>query len=351
MGALWLPGLPDWLSSAGLRVRTWPGWLTRSRSSGGYDDIFAIGIHHDAGHPSQTTDGRCRYEWEVAANRPIGALHLGADGEWVVGAAGATNTQGRGGPYQCSRGTIPLDSGNRYTISVEASNNGTGQPWSQAQREAYVEGCAAIIEGLARDGAFDARYGNQKRIQLDPLRDVIAHFEWTTRKIDPAGPPSPYARANDQYLRWDMGRFRSDVAAAMTIDPPTGGGPVTVTADNTVYFDEGIRVYDSRESEPVHHNPNTKKGKLQPGEIRKVAVAMATAVTLRITVVGAEGKGWLMATGSPRAGQIPDVNFRPETEPCYDTVPRACPDGHVYVHLPPQFRPVHFIIDVMAQGG
>lgn len=185
--------LPDVLRNAGLWVDTWPDWDLRSRSSGGYDAIMGIGVHHDASPPQQSLEDRCRYAWENSADRPIGAVWLHSDGHIMVGAAGATNTQGKGGPYRTSRGTIPVDEGNKYMISIEASNDGIGQRWPDVQLDAYVKMCAALCHA----------YG------LLPS-DVIAHFEWTNRKIDPAG-PSWYANGNQS---WDMDLFRADVSVA-----------------------------------------------------------------------------------------------------------------------------------------
>jgi hypothetical protein len=196
VGSTWLRDLPAAL--AGVPDVGWyDDWENRARSSGGYDALYAIGVHHTASSASPAND--MAYMWANAQDRPIGAIYLARDGAITVGAAGATNTQGKGGPYTCSRGTIPLDSGNRYMLSVEAANNGTGERWPDAQLDAYLNLCAALC----------AHY------HLDPARDVVAHFEWTTRKVDPAGPVR-YAPAASS---WNMGAFRDDVTTCTT--PPT----------------------------------------------------------------------------------------------------------------------------------
>jgi N-acetylmuramoyl-L-alanine amidase len=201
-GGIWLRDLPDVLRRAGLNVSTWPGWENRARSSGGYDSIMAIGIHHDAFRTGTPLEQRCRYAWEGSDTRPIGAMWLHTDGRVMVGAAGATNTQGNGGPLRVSRGTIPQNAGNRHMISIEASNNGVGEPWPTVMQDAYVAMCAALCDA----------YG------LDRSRDVIAHFEWTTRKIDPAG-PSRWATGTRS---WNMQAFRAEVVAhgGSTPQPP-----------------------------------------------------------------------------------------------------------------------------------
>lgn len=208
MGAVWLASLPKVLADAGLKVQTWPGWEFRSRSTGGYDKVLGIGVHHDAIKTGTSLASRCRAAWDSEWNstRPVGALWVHTDGTWMVGAAGATNTQGSGGPYEFSKGTVPKDAGNRYMLSIEASNNGIGEVWPEVQQDAYVRGCAAFCRWL----------------DLDPVRDVIAHFEWTPgRKVDPAG-ASRYATGR---LMWNMPKFRQDVASFSQPLPPNPPPP------------------------------------------------------------------------------------------------------------------------------
>ena len=51
-------------------------------------------------------------------------LYLDRGGTWWVLAAGATNTNGKGGPW----GPIPANSANSRVIGIEAGNNGIGEP-------------------------------------------------------------------------------------------------------------------------------------------------------------------------------------------------------------------------------
>ena len=39
MGSIWLRELDVWLQDAGLDCEGWPGWQTRSRSSGGFNGV------------------------------------------------------------------------------------------------------------------------------------------------------------------------------------------------------------------------------------------------------------------------------------------------------------------------
>lgn len=200
MGSIWLHSLPDVLRAAGLTVEVYPGWRLRSRSSGGYDSLLAVQVHHTASRTTPKND--MSWMWDNAPERPIGACHLARNGVWTVGAAGATNTSGKGGPLKTSKGTIPLDAANRHVLSVEAANDGVGEAWPKVQQDSYVTGV----------NAFCRAYG----IGYD-LGDVHGHFEWTDRKIDPAG-PSKYATGRDS---WNMDLFRSDVRNLSTPPTPT----------------------------------------------------------------------------------------------------------------------------------
>jgi N-acetyl-anhydromuramyl-L-alanine amidase AmpD len=192
LGSKYLTDLADVLRDAGLQVFEESGWETRARSSGGYDDgPIGITVHHTASNTSRTND--VNYMTYNADARPIANLLLDRDGAITVMAAGATNTAGKGGPYEVSAGTIPLDSANSRTIGFEAANEGTGEPWPEIQQTSYL---------IAVEALCDA-YG------LDAERDVFGHFEWSPgRKYDPAG-ESRWATDADL---WDMDAFRADVA-------------------------------------------------------------------------------------------------------------------------------------------
>ena len=93
-----------------------------------------------------------------STDAPVGNMLFDRDGiVWPV-AAGASNCAGKGGPARFSRGVIPLDQGNTHGWQIEAANNGVGEPWPQAQIDAY----------FAVSNALNARFGNQPG-------DVITH--------------------------------------------------------------------------------------------------------------------------------------------------------------------------------
>jgi len=204
MGGIWLHSLPDVLRNAGLEVELYPGWEMRARSSGGYDSLLGVQVHHTASDTSPAND--FAWMWENSPDEPIGAIHLARTGVLTIGAAGATNTSGKGGPMQCSRGTVPLDAGNRHLLSIEAANNGVGEAWPWVQQDAYVRACRALCP------AYGLTFGRG---------DLGSHEEWTSRKIDPAG-QSMWATGS---ATWNMDAFRADVAGEIVIPPeppPTG---------------------------------------------------------------------------------------------------------------------------------
>ena len=143
-------------------------------------------------------------------------MRLHRDGRLVVGAAGATNTMGKGGPLTCSGGTVPQDRGNQTLIAIEAANNGVGEPWPKVQLDAYI----ALV------GALCWWY------DLDPQRDIASHWEYCKpscpgRKIDPAGPTpsSPSIGGTGGAATWSTQGFRDCVDAWPPPDTPTPEPP------------------------------------------------------------------------------------------------------------------------------
>jgi len=186
MGDRWLTNLSDVLHDAGLFVVELDGWQYRSRSSGGYDTgrPDTVMVHHTASPPSASGENDAWYCAEGDEDAPLSNLCLDRDGVWWVLAAGATNTNGKGGPL----GGVPQDSMNTHAIGIEA-NGGYGYEWPAVQTDSYLRGVRVLQ-------------------QVYGCTNVFAHFEWAPdRKVDPAG-PSPWSPDNSS---WDMDRFRADV--------------------------------------------------------------------------------------------------------------------------------------------
>jgi hypothetical protein len=210
MSRIWLHDTPKFFQKFGINYKLYPGWELRSRRTGGYRKVMAIGTHHTASGGSGSN--QMSYMWKNAEFSPIGNIFIDTDGTVWLGAAGAANTQGPGGPVNTTRGTVPKDSGNLYFISIEGSNNGVGQVWTEKQMDSYVRTCAALCD------QFD----------LDPMKDIFSHWEWVLpdrpgRKIDPAGPtPSmPEIGGTSGRNRWNDEAFRIRVSKLLRSDKVT----------------------------------------------------------------------------------------------------------------------------------
>jgi hypothetical protein len=211
MGAISLERLPEFLMKWWVPFDLVPGWETRGRRSGGFDTVRGVIVHHSANPPRTTLAQTVRYATLTAPDRPIGngTLSRVKDGPKLVVWAGlAANTAGKGGPRLSSRGLIPLDSANSMTVNWEAENNGTTERWDDYMCDLYVRTCCATLEW-----ANTCTPG----VPLGP-GDVFAHYEWTSRKIDPAGP----SRFNGYRpnTRWDMDQFRGEVFMQLIKGPP-----------------------------------------------------------------------------------------------------------------------------------
>jgi hypothetical protein len=212
--------LADVLTAAGVVVAVDDvnaGWESRARSSGGFA-AAPLGVvwHHTASSATPYSD--LSYMCHGSADAPIGNVLLDRNGVvWPI-AAGAANTQGKGGPVTLSRGTVPVDAGNSQLFAIEAANSGTGEAWPAQQVDAY----------FATSNALNALFGNTPT-------DVITHAVndppvcWTDRKIDPAtsagvrGPwvPAPVSSSGT----WAIGDIRAECAhRAGNPPPPTPGG-------------------------------------------------------------------------------------------------------------------------------
>jgi hypothetical protein len=210
--ARWLVGMADILRAAGLSVTEQDGWQNRARSSGGYTGgrPWAIMWHHAASAPGASAESVAEYASYGSDVAPVCNLVLGRDGAVIVCAAGATNTNGTGGPFTTSQGVVAVDSMNTAAIGIEAVNTGVGEPWPQVQIDAYFTTTSALC----------AAYG------LDPLTDVCTHAEWAPgRKIDPAvasaveGPwrPSSINSAGT----WALGDIQAEASRRFhTVPPP-----------------------------------------------------------------------------------------------------------------------------------
>lgn len=207
--ARYLIEMADVLRAAGLSVVEVDGWETRARGSGGYQGSapWCVMWHHTASNASPENDVSYIINAEDA---PIANLYLARDGAVWVCAAGASNTNGKGGPFEVSRGVVPLDRMNEYAVSIEAANGGTGEPWSEVQIDAFFRTSLALTDWLG----------------LEP-DDALGHFDWTPgRKIDPAraeaveGPWKP--RSVNSAGTWNLDDIRAELLRRHSTEPEEG---------------------------------------------------------------------------------------------------------------------------------
>ena len=208
------------ISAAGVQVGVSEinaGWETRARGSGGFpSQPLGVMWHHTASATSIEND--LAWQCHNCPDAPVGNLTIDRDGvAWPV-AAGASNCSGKGGPWDFSRGTCPLDSGNTHLFNIECACDGVGGSYSVATIDAY----------FAVSNALNAYVGNHPT-------DVVGHHHYTpSRKIDPAmgraveGLWQP--REINSSGTWDLGDMQNECAARAgsaplpgPLPPPPGG--------------------------------------------------------------------------------------------------------------------------------
>lgn len=172
MSGRYLSDLANVLRAAGQIVVELDGWQGRARSSGGYSDggPWCVMVHHTASGGDGASDANyCTF---VDSARPLCNVVLGRDGTWYVCAAGATNTNGKGGPWTLANGrVVAADQMNLRAIGIEMSNNGVGMPYPRVQIDALFTGIIAFA-GAYLGGRVDL---------------LCQHVNWAPgRKIDPA---------------------------------------------------------------------------------------------------------------------------------------------------------------------
>ncbi len=218
MGSRYLTDLAAVLRAAGLDVTEQDGWQTRARSSGGFDGNrpWCIMWHHAASAPGASTESVANYASYGDTATPVCNLVLGRAGDVIVCAAGATNTNGSGGPIAMSRGTVPADQMNTHAIGIEAVNTGVGEPWPQAQIDAY----------FAINNALAAAYG------LDPA-DCCTHNVWAPgRKIDPATTDAVQGQwrpaSTTSSGTWSLDDIRNEAVRRAGTPTPPGGDDMQI---------------------------------------------------------------------------------------------------------------------------
>ena len=95
IGSIWLHTLPDALEDLG-NVTLFKGWENAFPLQRWLQRVDG---HRRPSHGVEHVDANdTNYMWNNAPTKPVGAIYLARDGEVVIGAAGATNCAGKGGP-------------------------------------------------------------------------------------------------------------------------------------------------------------------------------------------------------------------------------------------------------------
>lgn len=208
--------LPEVLRAEGLTCEIYPGAFNRGH--GDFGEIWGVMCHHTGSNPPSNNPG-------YIANHPqlglASQLHLSRSGVYTLCGVGIAWHAGNG-----SYPGIPTNQANRYTIGIEAENNGT-EGWSHAQYSAYVKGVAAILRRLGHDSSR-----------------VIGHKEWagaSQGKWDPGG--------------IDMNRFRADVQRQID---SKGGDDLTPEQDKMLREIHAC-LFNQIASQSIYRNPGEQK--------------------------------------------------------------------------------------------
>lgn len=180
------------LRAAGLDVWESPGWETRQTRDG--FDPQGVVCHHTA-TSSAWADGHVYYllrDGRRDLAGPLAQIGIERDGTVVLVAAGRCNHNGYG------------EWGND-SVGIEAYNDGVGEPWPEAQLDAYRRTCAVICRhfGWSSDRVKAHR-------ETDP-----------SRKVDPAG--------------IDMTRFRTAVTALTLTAHQENNDDMSATAEAQIH--------------------------------------------------------------------------------------------------------------------
>lgn len=186
---LWLV---DAAKRAGLEVAECAGW--RERGSDSFNPNGIVCHHTGGANTGDMPSLRVLLEGRSDLSGPLCNYGLSRSGKVYVVAAGRANHAGRGG----WQGMV----GNSSVVGIEAENNG-GQPWPEAQLDAYTRLCAAITRKLSGSPQF-----------------CCSHKEWASppgRKVDPHS--------------INMNSFRTAIADHLRSNPTPQPAPPTAGDD------------------------------------------------------------------------------------------------------------------------
>lgn len=211
MGVMLLDYVADIYRGAGLdviEVGERPGvagtaWKRRARSTGGYDAPGAQGqtVHHTGSRAEFDGWPDVNYMTFYAPAQPMTNTYVARPGTLYVCAAGATNTEGRGGPWH----DIPVNGANPVVWSYEIGNDGRGEPYPVVQQDAIREACAVSLLFIGQQAGWF------KNGPADFWR-MFSHAEWApNRKSDPWGPSRWSSGRRDMNTIWNVRAMAADV--------------------------------------------------------------------------------------------------------------------------------------------
>jgi peptidoglycan hydrolase-like protein with peptidoglycan-binding domain len=194
-----LTWLPEVLEAAGLKVAETEGWRSRGRAEMG--TVRGVMCHHTAtarGGNMPTLglliNGRPQTKTSQALAGPLAQLGLGRDGTFYVVAAGRANHAGAGS-------WEGVTTGNSSFIGIEAENSGLpGDPWPDAQMDAYRRGVAAILRKIGAEANMccgHKEYALPKGRKPDPSFDMPSFRSEVAALLAGKSPPPPIPAQDD----------------------------------------------------------------------------------------------------------------------------------------------------------
>jgi hypothetical protein len=178
-----MPNATEWadaLRAAGVAVVEHPGWQTRN-TGGSWAPLGTV-WHHTA----SSSRGGDTPALQMCIDDVLCHAVIGRSGVWHLIAWGRTSHAGFGLPQVLARtrsdleplgdardvygATASTEAGNAHYLGIECENDGVGEPWPPRQLDAIRKGVAAT-----------------HRLFGWSENTLIAHREWTARKIDPHG--------------------------------------------------------------------------------------------------------------------------------------------------------------------
>lgn len=191
--------LADAFRAIGITVAEEPDWRTRGNRWRGKEGLPDGGVQHHTAPPvpfpvKKLYEPKIKCNWNVKQD---GTLHLVA-----AGACNFSTGEGSGTVHEevkqemvptgtaASRQLMDTKGGNSFFLNNETDHPGDGSPIPSPQYRTVVLAWVAVCD----------------RLGWSPAR-VIAHGEWTRRKIDPAW--------NGKTSHENMQQIRADIGAAL----------------------------------------------------------------------------------------------------------------------------------------